>query len=74
MKGYDGNGIDCIEVEANCAHEDICDVHADCIYNVTLRRNLCVCQVIEKWFKVINPWLNILKFRPDMKEMEEVVI
>jgi nidogen (entactin) len=41
--GYDGNGIDCIEIEANCAHEDICDVHADCIYNGTLRKNLCLC-------------------------------
>lgn len=43
--GFDGNGIDCIEVEANCAHEDICDVHAECVYNATQRKNICVCQV-----------------------------
>lgn len=41
--GYDGNGIDCIEIEANCAHEDICDVHADCAFNATLHKNVCVC-------------------------------
>lgn len=42
--GYDGNGIDCIEIEANCAQEDICDVHADCVYNNAMRRSICVCQ------------------------------
>lgn len=46
IKGYDGNGIDCTEVEANCAQEDICDVHADCVYNGTLRKSTCLCQVI----------------------------
>lgn len=35
---------DCIEIEANCAHEDICDVHADCVFNATIRRSSCVCQ------------------------------
>lgn len=52
LKGYDGNGLDCIEVEANCAQEDICDIHADCLYNITLRKNICVCQVFQSFFKV----------------------
>ena len=41
--GYDGNGIDCIEIEVSCKDEDICDLNADCNYNVTLRRNICEC-------------------------------
>lgn len=41
--GYDGNGIDCIEIEVSCKDEDICDLNADCNYNATLRRNICEC-------------------------------
>ena len=74
-QGYDGNGIDCLEVEANCAQEDICDVHADCVYNGTLRKSSCICQVnlIEiSFFKLVKTFTFLS--RKGMKETEEHVI
>lgn len=42
---------------------------------MTLRRNLCVCQVFEKFIQVMQPLdEKHLKFRPVMKVTEKVVI
>lgn len=42
--GYEGDGIECTQMEQSCQNRDICDPNAACIFDPSSTKHICVCE------------------------------